>query len=155
MSPKHSFQDGLDRAASKLQQASMLTSSLFARVADLLCPRLSALAEWGKATHIRQLIEAGSHIDAALALIEIELPQWRLRHLTHDEGEWHCALSRQRNLPIELDDTAEGAHEDAAAAVLIAFVAALRIVQADGETIRATMPVRHAMDDPVCCDNFC
>jgi hypothetical protein len=33
----------------------------------------------GKATRVRQLIAAEAWTDAALALIELELPQWKLR----------------------------------------------------------------------------
>ena len=38
----------------------------------------------------------GAWTDAALALIDLELPQWQFRRIAYDEGEWSCALSRER-----------------------------------------------------------
>jgi len=40
-----------------------------------------------------------------LALIDLELPPWQVRRIAYDEGEWHCALSRQRELPDWLDQS--------------------------------------------------
>jgi hypothetical protein len=71
------------------------------------CTRLPA----GKAARIDQLIDAGAWNDAALALIELELPAWKLRRLVYEDGEWLCSLSRQPNLPLALDDTADARHE--------------------------------------------
>ena len=56
------------------------------------------------AARIDQLIEARAWNDAALALVELELPAWKLRRLVYEDGEWHCSLSRQPNLPVALED---------------------------------------------------
>ncbi len=48
---------------------------------------------------IAKLIAAGAWTDTALALIASELPQWKLRRLAYDDGEWHCVLSLQREFP--------------------------------------------------------
>ena len=64
----------------------------------------------------------GAWTDAALALIELELPQWRVRRLAYDDGEWYCSLSRGRELPDWLDQPVEGRHADLALAILSAFV---------------------------------
>ena len=50
------------------------------------------------------MIQSSSWIDVALALIEI-VPGWKLRRLAYDDGEWHCSLSKQPNLPVELSTT--------------------------------------------------
>jgi hypothetical protein len=64
---------------------------------------------------IERLIDYGAWTDAALALLELELPHWQLRRLVYDDGEWHCALSRQRELPEWLDDRSiESHHADLA-----------------------------------------
>src|SRR5262249_51256959 len=66
------------------------------------------------AAQIERLIQSGARIDAALALIALELPQWQLRRIAYDGGEWHCALSRTRELADWLDQSVEGRHTDLA-----------------------------------------
>lgn len=154
MSPERTVEYDLDRAMRELQLAPALTAKLLARVVALTCTRLPLLTKAGKAAQMQHLIEAGANVDAVLALIALELPQWRLRRLEHDDGQWHCTLSRQRNLPIEFDQTAEGSHEDAAIAMLMAFVEALRMVRSDGETVARAAPATPVADYAICCDNF-
>jgi hypothetical protein len=101
------------------------------------------------------LIDSEAWLDAALALIELELPQWQVRRLAYDEGEWHCALSRARELPEWLDQAVESHHEELALALLGAFVAASR---SNAPAIRTSVPdVPRGADQlytPLCCDNF-
>jgi hypothetical protein len=99
---------------------------------------------------IARLIEAGAWTDAALALLET-LPQWRLRRLAFDDGEWHCALARQRKLPDWLDDAIEAHHADMALAILSAFTEARR-----EPALPASVPAvpRPLLYEPVCCENF-
>ena len=105
---------------------------------------------------IKRLIESGAWIDAALALLELELPQWQLRRLAYDEGEWHCALSRQRELPEWLDDrSVESHHADLAMAILSAFVDARRKPEPLCKTsVPAAPRVANPLYEPLCCDNF-
>jgi len=98
----------------------------------------------GKAARIAQLIEAGAWDDAALALIELELPAWKLRRLVYEDGEWFCALSRQPNLPVALDDTVDASHEVLSLAILSAFVEARRRASAMRETSLQVPPVRQS-----------
>jgi len=37
------------------------------------------------------LIESEAWTEAALALVELELPLWKLRRLVHEEGIWLCS----------------------------------------------------------------
>ena len=60
---------------------------------------------------IDELIEARAWNDAALTLVELELPAWKQRRLIYEDGKWHCSLSRHPNLPVALDDTATASHE--------------------------------------------
>ncbi len=105
---------------------------------------------------IERLIGSGAWTDVALALLELELPHWQLRRLGYDEGEWHCALSRQRELPEWLDDRSiESHHADLSLAILSAFVDAQR----DSATRRRTsLPAApraaNPLYEPMCCDNF-
>jgi hypothetical protein len=109
----------------------------------------------GKAAQIEQLIEAGAWDDAALAPIELELPAWKLRRLVYEDGEWLCSLSRQPNLPVALDDTADASHEVLPLAILSAFVEARRRASATRETsFQIVPPVRRSAGYAICCDNF-
>jgi len=89
------------------------------------------------------LIEVGAWSDAALALIELELPAWKVRRLVYEDGAWLCSLSRQPNLPMALDDTADATHE------------VFRRTSAMRETSLQTVPrVQWTSGYAICCDNF-
>jgi hypothetical protein len=104
---------------------------------------------------IERLIETGAWTDAALALIELELPQWRLRRIAYDGGEWHCALSRQRELPEWLDQSIEGHHADLPLAILSALVDAREGAAPASRTSVPTVPRNaDAIYEPVLSDNF-
>ena len=151
--PKHD--DRLARLMNQLRLAPALTVDLAARVIADACTRLPTLNRNGKAARIDRLIEAGAWNDAALALIELELPAWKLRRLVYEDGEWFCSLSRQPNLPAEIDDTADAAHEALPLAILSAFLEARRRTDADCEISSRTEPqVRPASGHAICCDTF-
>lgn len=105
------------------------------------------------AARIERLIRAGARIDAALALIALELPQWQLRRIAYDGGEWHCALSRSRELPDWLDQSAEGQGADLTEALLAALIEAQRITAAS-RAPSALRPRAQSACMPLCCDNF-
>jgi len=109
----------------------------------------------GTGGRIERLIQASAWIDAALALLELELPQWRIRRIAYEAGEWHCALSRQRELPDWLDQSVETSHAELSLAILRAVVEARR------ETVfpkRTSVPAVACADKllyaRLCCDNF-
>jgi hypothetical protein len=106
-----------------------------------------------RASRVDSLIKAGAWTEAALVLIELELPGWKLRRLAYEDGEWRCSLSRHPNLPLALDDSVDASHEILPLAILQALVEArLSIGACD-----ATSPVpqiRSAGEIPICCDNF-
>ncbi|WP_441244293.1 hypothetical protein [Tardiphaga sp. 768_D3_N2_1] len=122
-----------------------LDATSFAAICLTTCKRLPAM---------RRTAEA-QRLDAALALIAIELPRWKLRRLAYDEGEWHCALSNQRDLPDWLDSAVETHHPDMATAILDAF----RAVVSRGGTPHLTQaPVRAIQptdSEPMLCENYC
>lgn len=149
------YEDCLDRLAEQLRLAPLLTPDLISDVIANACIRVPVLIRAGKAAGIDQLIKAGAWSDAALALIELELPAWRLRRLIYEDGEWFCSLSKQPNLPVALDDTADARHEVLPLAILSAFVAARRMISAAHEASSPTVPqVRPIAGYTVCCDNF-
>jgi hypothetical protein len=149
--PKHD--QHLDDLTDRLRLAPALTPDLVAHVVSQACTRLPALKNSGKAAQLERLIEAGAWSEVALALIEIELPAWKLRRLIYEDGEWFCSLSRQPNLPVELDDTADARHYVLPLAILNAFVEARRGMS--HETNATTVPrVWPVPDYATCCDNF-
>jgi hypothetical protein len=147
--PKH--EGRVDRLIDQLRLAPTLTTDLFSDVIVHACTRLTA----GNAARIDQLIEAGAWTDATIALIELELPAWKLRRLVYEDGAWLCSLSRQPNLPVALDDTADASHEVLPLAILSAFVEARRRTSAMRETTLRKVPqVRRTSGYAICCDNF-
>lgn len=138
----------------RLHAAGAATPALMADVIDELCHRFPS-RQPERTRRVGQLIRLGAWTDAALALVELELPQWRLRRLVYDGGEWHCALSRQRELPDWLDRSVEGRHADLALAILSALIEVERI---DPPAVRSSVPPAGRKDgplyEPLCCDSF-
>lgn len=143
------------RLLEKLQRAQTLTHDLMSEIIAAACPRLALLPSSGKAAaRIAQLFACSAWAEVGLALIEIELPGWSLRRLAYDDGEWHCSLSRQPNLPVEIDDTADSHHEALPLAILSAFLEAQDSRFARKTASAAVPQVRSAPAHTVCCDNF-
>ena len=105
---------------------------------------------------IRRLIEAEAWTDALLVLIELELPQWGLRRLAREDGEWFCSLSTHPALPTEMGETVEAHHELPAAAILQAFFEARERTARASQTPSARVPQIRAQQPvtPLICDNF-
>src|SRR5262249_44356500 len=102
--PYHSsHEQRLDALQEGLHRVRMVTREIIDDVITGACLRLQAQHPDVKAGVLR-LIDSRAYTDAILALLELELPQWRLRRLMHEEGEWHCTLSKQLGVPAELDD---------------------------------------------------
>jgi len=95
----------LDELDARLCGAPELTVELLSDVVEMSCPRFALLRHTERAARAEQLIGSGAWIDAVLALLTLELPQWQLRRLVYDDGEWHCALSSQREMPEWLDQS--------------------------------------------------
>lgn len=87
--------------------------------------------------------------------MELELPLWEVRRIAYDEGEWHCALSRERELPDWLDAAVEARYSDLALALLSAFIEgralALEVSRPSVPTVR---PAPDPLYEPVGSENF-
>ena len=94
----------LDRLDDELQAAPEAARAVFARIIGSACSRIPVLSKSGKTARMERLIESGAWTDAAMALVESEMPGWKLRRLVYENGEWFCSLSRQPNMPADLDD---------------------------------------------------
>lgn len=134
---------------------------------DLLSTILHAVSETGEAAQssrfarLSRLTEAGAWTDAALAILEMELPHLKLRRVVYDESEWHCSLSLHREFPDWLDDPIEASHSNLSLALLEAIIQAMRysIVASDEHSMSTGLRMRPALlkadlMNPVCCDNF-
>jgi hypothetical protein len=147
--------DRLSPLADEIRSAPAVTADFVSYVMDGTCRRLPALGRAEKAVRLNRLIEAGAWTEVALALIELELPQWTLRRLVHDDGEWLCSLSKQPNLPAEFDDTADARHENLALALLSALLEAQRQAADTREPRSPMVPqIKPATGTVMCCDNF-
>jgi len=139
----------------RLHNAYAVSAEFLSDIISQTCRRFPSASRSGKTVRIERLIQAGAWTDAALALIDLELPQWQLRRIAYDEGEWHCALSRERELPDWLDQSAEGRHADLALAILSAFVEARHISAPLSRTsVPAVRPDLTPLYEPLCSDNF-
>jgi hypothetical protein len=103
------------------------TLNLLSRVIAETSLLLPAPADLASRAVSRVLYTPNAWVDAVRVLIDVELPQWKCRRLLYDERNWNCSLSRFSDLPIELDDTADGQHEALSPAILLAFVEACRV----------------------------
>ena len=139
----------------RLRDADAVTADIMFDVIDQACRRFPSLGRSEKSSRLERLLQSGAWTDAALALIDLELPLWQIRRIAYDEGEWHCALSRQRELPDWLDSAIEARHTDLTLAMLTAFVEARRIA---APTIQTSVPAvpqeANPMYEPVLCDNL-
>src|SRR6476646_5253148 len=118
----------------QLRDAYTVTAEFLSDIIAKSCRRFPSTSQSGKAARVERLIQSGAWTDAALALIDLELPLWQVRRLAYDEGEWHCALSRERELPDWLDRSIEIRHADLALAILSAFVEARRASEPETRT---------------------
>ena len=139
----------------RLRDANTMTAEMMSEIIGETCRRFPSMSQSEKTARLERMIANGAWTDAALALIDLELPLWQVRRLAYDEGEWYCALSRQRELPDWLDQSIEAHHADLALAVLSAFVDAHHVVAPLRQTSVPAVP-RDArpLYEPVCCDNF-
>ena len=144
--------DPLDR---ELYLAPAVTPLLFRKVTESgACTWLPSLRQMGKTITLDRVIEAGAWTDATITLIGFELPNWSVRRLVCEDREWVCFLSWQPNLPIFLDEPAQGSHVVLPLAILRAFVAA-RCMSAGTQQVAASVPL--VLPRPAyvfCCDNL-
>ncbi|WP_065752779.1 hypothetical protein [Bradyrhizobium paxllaeri] len=139
----------------RLRDAFCVTAEFLSDIISETCRRFPSANGNARTARIERLIQSQAWTDAALALIDLELPQWQIRRLAYDEGEWYCALSRQRELPEWLDQSIEGRHADLALAILSAFVEAQRVSAPAWRTSVPSVPQEtNPQYEPLCSDNF-
>ncbi|WP_298242482.1 hypothetical protein [uncultured Bradyrhizobium sp.] len=138
----------------RLRNTQVMTRPLMLEMIDKACRRFPSLGQSERTARLMRLIEAEAWTDAALALMELELPLWRVRRIAYDEGEWHCALSRERELPDWLDAAVEGCHGDLALALLSAFVEVQALAaETPRPSVPSVRPVPAPLYEPLVCEN--
>lgn len=140
----------LDDVDKDLRAAPSPTEDTFSKIIANACIRVPILRRVEMAAGLVRSIGAGAWTDAAIALIELELPTWRIRRLVYENGGWVCSLSRRPNIPVEFDDPADASHESMPLAMLRAFVVARRSVN----RIKTITPQGQPTEGMLCCDNF-
>lgn len=71
----------------RLHDAFAVTPTLMTNIIRETCRRFASDGRGGKSERIEHLIRMGASTDIALALIELELPQWQVRRIAYDDGE--------------------------------------------------------------------
>jgi hypothetical protein len=141
--------------ADRIRSARTMALELLCDVIGETCLRFPPIRRTESTARIERCMKSGAWVDAVLALIELELPHWQLRRLAYDEGEWHCALSRQRELPDWLDQAIEYSHADLSLAIFGAFVEAKRLrLQSARTSVPGAPYTAYPLYAPLCCDNF-
>jgi hypothetical protein len=143
-----------DRLDEELRIAVEPTPDLFAKIIASVCSRIPVLTKSGVAAGLGRLIESAAWTDSALAVVELELPMWKVRRLAYESGEWFCSLSRQPNLPVEFDDSADASHAVFVLAILRAFIEARRRTSVGHQTTATVPRLSSAPIGAICCDNF-
>jgi len=139
----------------RLRDAHAVTPELMSEIVTAACRRFPSMGQSEKTARIERLIASQAWTDATLALIDLELPLLQLRRIAYDEGEWYCALSRERVLPDWLDQSIEVRHADLALAMLGAFVEVQRIAAPSSRpSVPAVSRDANPFYEPACCDNF-
>ncbi|WP_439364114.1 hypothetical protein ACNJYD_29700 [Bradyrhizobium sp. DASA03005] len=145
----------LPSLAERLRKAHATTRPLMLDIIGHACRRIPSLGDSERTARLTRLIDVGAWADAALVVMELELPMWQVRRIAYDDGEWHCALSRERELPDWLDAAVEARHADLALALLSAFVE-VRALTADASrpSVPSVRPMLDPLYEPVACDHF-
>jgi hypothetical protein len=155
---------GLDRESrlpdlqDQLRRAQVVTADLMAKVVAGACTRIAMPGCAGKAAKIDRLIQSEAWTEAALALVELELPQWRLHRLVYEQDAWLCSLSQQWNLRVWLSDCAEARHQSLPLAILSAFIEARQCGEPSSMRAASSVPQCGPESsfpvETMCCDNF-
>jgi hypothetical protein len=147
------FEILFDRLSDTWRGVLSSSADLFAKVVAGSRRPVSILGKSDKTSRVDSLIKADAWTEEAFALIELELPTWKLRRLVYEDGEWRCSLSRHPNLPLALDDSIDASHESLPLAVLQAIFEA-RLSDGACDATSPVPQIRSAGEIPICCDNF-
>jgi hypothetical protein len=143
-----------DRLVRRISSAEGATSPLLSDVVNFVCSRLWTRPKF-RQDQILAWLKTGASFDLLRALIEVELPGWRLARLQYDGGQWYCTICRgTAQLEWAAADVTCG-HVDPVLAMLRAL---LEVLAMDGVEDEADEGVLRRQQNPdmnyVLCDNF-
>ena len=61
----------------RLRDAGTVTTEFLSDIISQTCRRFPSVSRTGRTARVERLIQSGAWTDAALALIDLELPQWQ------------------------------------------------------------------------------
>jgi hypothetical protein len=158
MFPELDRQRSLLDLQDQLRRAPIVTADLMSEFVTSACTRVIMPSCAGKAAKINRLIECEAWTEAALALVDLELPQWRLHRLVYEDDIWLCSLNKQWNLPGWLSDCAETRHQSLPLAILTALIEARQCSESESVRAASSVPQCGAKSgvpvETMCCDNF-
>ena len=143
-----------DFTAQRFTELATPTTALFNELLAAACADGNPMRQAVPVACLKRLIAARAWTDAALALLALQRPNWQLRRLAYDDGEWHCALSRARAMPDWLDTPVEAHHPNMALAILGAVAAAVSETAPSRLAPVATSGLGDAGFEPLLCENF-
>lgn len=144
------YKSSLSTLAATLREANRCTEDVLNQAIGCACTRFQNLRA---RSDFDRKVKSGAFVDAVLTLIELEMPAWSLRRVAIEDGVWFCSLSRQPNLPIEIDDSADACHRNLPLAILAAFVE-VRLATTENVSTATTPHLRPQIQSAICCDNF-
>jgi hypothetical protein len=137
-----------------LRSAQEPSLALLQKIISAACTPMPLLAKAKTVERLFKFAKVGAWTEAALALIELELPLWTVRRLAYENRKWLCSLSRQPNVPMTFDDCAEATHEVLPLAILSAFVEASRRRHEMHECVSTVPQIQPWSEQIICCENY-
>jgi hypothetical protein len=142
----------------QLRRAHDVTPDLMSKVAAGAGARFPMPGCAGKAAKIARLIASEAWTEAALAVVEVELPQWRLHRLVYEQDVWLCSLNKQWNQQAWLSDCAEARHQSLPLAILSGLIEARLCSEPLSSRTASSVPQCGGEAgfsvETMCCDNF-
>jgi hypothetical protein len=145
----------LAQIAASLERTHEIIGEMVTDFITALCSHCKTSLRRKDESRIERLIDEEAWEGVVLTVLRIALPNWSLRRFIFEDGEWFCSLSQALNLPINVDDTADGRHQSFSAAMMLAMIEALRRRPAPPESGATVFPkVAPAGALSICCDDF-
>ena len=129
------------------------TTAMFTELLETACCGGDPMRQAIQVARLKQLICVRAWSDAAMALVTLRFPEWKLRRLVYDDGGWLCTLSRSRDIPDWLDETVEAHHTNMPLAIVGAFLEAMNTRHPSHLTAVAKRDVDESFA-PMLCENY-
>jgi hypothetical protein len=125
----------------QIDAAGEVTPALILEILKAAYPSAGRGPSAAHAQAIHSFIRNGAWTDAALALIAVALPQWRLRRIGNEGRQWWCALERGHPMTWAGPEVDES-HENMTLALLKAFITALSRELEERTVVNPTLDAR-------------